>query len=181
MIQALLRLKLPALILLSAWLGYLSLATPEVQTIRLADGASTIAFPRSLEGWKVTAGEGNILARGTTRLNIIALEIETTGVPVIGPLAEYISDRHSKLWQQETDYQIRLKGELRDFGRHRAPISRAVFAGTFMGIKTRMVQHDAYLTYKGEYVRIGLRFPEFLDEYTANDQIFIANNIQLGQ
>ena len=180
--RLLLQAKLPALILLAAWLGYILLAAPSITTVRLADGVSTVAVPQSLEGWKLETSEGDKLVTGTTRLGVITLEIERTHISVNDPaLGEYISQRHSEGWKQWDDYQIRLKGEFRSFGRIWAPVARSVYDGPFLGSTVNIVQHDTYLVYKGEYVRVGMCFPEFLDQYTWVDQTFIANNLKLAQ
>lgn len=174
------RLRLLGLILLSVWLGYAVLATPGTLTFTMADGHSSITVPRSLEGWSLKPGEGTTLLSGSTRLGLFRLEVEETPVPVGGNLAAFIAERHTELWKIHDDYQVRLKGEIRPFGHHRGPTSRAVLNGELFGREVRWVQHDVYWPYHWQYVRIGFRFPEFLDNYFGADRYFIANNIKLA-
>lgn len=174
------RLRLLGLTLLAVWLGYMVLATPGTLTFQMADGHSSITVPDSLEGWSLKAGEGTVLMSGSTRLGLFNLEVEETPVPVGGNLASFIADRHSELWNTNDEYQVRLKGEIRPFGRHRGPTSRAVFDEKLFFTTVRWVQHDVYWPYHWQYVRVGFRYPEFLDNYFGADRYFIANNINLA-
>jgi hypothetical protein len=173
------RYKLPLLILLAAWLGYLVLATPGTVTVQLPNNKGSVTMPRSLEGWQLTPGHGDFLLSGHTRMGLMQLQIEETNIPVGGNLAAYITERHNTGWKVEHDYQVRLKGELRAFGSYRLPVGRAVLDGKFLGRKVRMVQYDAYMQSDWKYVRVGFTFPEFLDDYLTPDQLFLADNIKL--
>lgn len=174
------RLRLPIMIVLALWLGYMVLASPDTITFTMSDGTSTVTVPRSLEGWSLEPGEGDTLLTGSTRLGLFHLEVETTPIPVGGNLAALIAERHTELWKQHDDYQVRLKGELKPFGHHRAPTSRAVYDDKFLWTTTRWVRHDVYWRYNWQYVRVGFRFPEFLDNYFGADQYYIANNVNLA-
>lgn len=174
------RLRLPLFIVLALWLGFLVEATPGTATYRLTDGSS-VTLPRSLEGWHLEPGEGDMLLHGGTRFGTMELEIEKTHVPVGANLSAYIAERHTKLFAANDDYQIRLKGELKPFGPNQLPTSHAVYNGKFLGLfTTRYAQHDVYLPYKWSYVRVGLYYPEFLDDYMTPDTLFLANNLKLA-
>ncbi|HWI63747.1 MAG TPA: hypothetical protein VNT75_18075 [Symbiobacteriaceae bacterium] len=161
------------------WLGYLVLATPEITVFQLAGDRGYIGVPASLEGWSLAEGSGDLLVQGHTRLGLMTLEVERTGVPLDGALTAYISQRHARLFLDHDDYQVRLKGEYQPFGIHHVPTARAVYDGELLGLKVRMVQHDAYWLLDERYVRIGMRFPEFLDRYFWADQYFIATYLNL--
>lgn len=174
------RVRLPLLLLLTVWIGYALLATPGKTTIALAGGKGTLTVPRSLEGWRVAPGQDEMLATGKTRFGLMQVQVQQTPVPVGGDLAAYIADRQALDWKLTHDYQVRLKGELRPFGAMRVPVSRAVYDGTLLGMKVRMVQYDAYMRSDWRYVRVGFTFPEFLDDYFAADQEYIALNVKLA-
>jgi hypothetical protein len=167
------------LLLLAVWIGYALLATPGTTTIALAGGKGTLTVPRSLEGWQVAPGTDDMLATGKTRLGLMQLQVQQTKVPVGGDLAAYIAERQALDWKLTHDYQVRLKGELRPFGAYRVPVARAVYDGTLLGLKVRMVQYDAYMRSDWRYVRVGFTFPEFLDDFLTPDQEYIALNVKL--
>jgi hypothetical protein len=175
------RLRLPLAVLLAVFLGYLILRTPGTLTVTMADGVSTATVPRGLEGWHLTPGQDSVLLKGGTRLGLISLQVETTNVPKDGNLQAYIADRQHDAWLAQENYQPRLKGELRTWGEDRAPVARAVYDGKFLGFQTRMVQHDVYWPYQWQYVRIGLTFPEFLDDYMGPDQYFLATHLTFAK
>lgn len=174
-------LRLLLLALTAVWLGYLSLSAPGITVLQLSGNLGYFAVPKSLEGWQLTEGTGDMVARGRTRLGLMHLELERTPVSIGDNLAVYVAERHGRLFLAHDDYQIRLRGELQPFGIHQAPAARATYNGRLLGAGIRMVQHDAYWQLQGNYLRVGMTFPEFLDRYFWADQYFIANYLNLAQ
>ncbi|HYF95766.1 MAG TPA: hypothetical protein VD969_26415 [Symbiobacteriaceae bacterium] len=177
--------RLLLLVVAAGVIGFLAEATPGITVFQLQGNLGYIAVPRSLEGWQLTPGPGDVLVQGRTRLGLMELELEKTNVPIRDDLVPdnltaYIAGRHSCLFQAHEGYQARLHGEYQPFGIHRVPTARAVYDAKLLGLPVRMVQHDAYWQLQSQYVRVGMRFPEFLDRYFWPDQYFIANYLNLA-
>jgi hypothetical protein len=175
------KLRLPLVLVLAISLGYLVESTPKSLVVPMNDGAGTVTVPRSLEGWRLKPGQGDLLLSGGTRLGLMKLQIATTGVTDAAVLGSYIADRQQADFLAHENYQTRLKGEIRTWGDQRMPVARAVYDGKFLGVTTRFVQHDVFLPYRGQYVRVGLTFPEFLDNYLGPDQYFLATHLTFAQ
>ncbi len=180
--------RVPPLVRLCVWLivavvlGFVVEKTPGMRTFELPEGRGTIAVPDSLEGWSLERGEGDVLLRGATRLNLMEMEVVKVPAKSEEDLLAYIRDRHDRLWREKEDYQPRLKGEVRRFGLVPVPKGFAVYDDRlpWLPVTVRYVLEDAYFRQRGEYLRITLRYPEPVASYVEIDEYIIAGQLKLA-
>jgi hypothetical protein len=173
--------RLPVLLILVVLLGCLVEDQPGAAVFHLADAKGTIAVPTSLEGWQLRNGAGNIIATGHTRLHLAELEMERTTLSARCDLGVAVTDRHREAALAHTNYIVERRGEFTRIGEMRLPTSRATYDVTVLGQKVRMVQEDLYFLMEHQWVRLGLRFPAFLEPYFWTDIQFIVSHVRLAQ
>lgn len=173
-------LRLLGLIGLSFWLAALILPDPALEQISLEEPDITIALPKNLEGWKLVQGEGDLLLRGDSRLDLMELEIERVPVGAKGDLFQSIERRHQQIRQGKEEYAVIFRGEDWRFGNQKLQAYRARYRDRVLGLPIRGLvwQHDVYWPYQGGYLRIGMRYPDIAANYVEPTKYMIAASLR---
>ncbi len=164
-------------------LGLVVQQDPGQQTLTITEKGVSITVPRSLEGWHVEQGKGDVLATAATRLGTMSVEMVEVPVTSEEQLAAYMKERHLSFSQGKPDYIVWHEGLDYKFGLRYALAYKATYTDRFLGlpIDAEYWQQDVYWPYKDHYVRIGLRYPDFLARYIEPDRMFIAAGIKLAK
>lgn len=177
-------LRFPVFLLVALVLGLLVEKTPGIMTVQLPDNSGSIAVPDSLEGWKITPGEGDVLLTGSTRFNLQSMELVRTHVPAdSAALKIYIKERHDQLWKETDEYQWRLHGEVRRFaGSVPVPTGLGVHKAPLLGRfgDTAYWIHDLYFPHEGQWTRLTMSYPELLQRYVSVDHMIIGPHVRLN-
>jgi len=173
---------LVSLILVAAALGNLVLRSPGHTTLGLPDKGIEVKVPANLEGWRLTPGTGELLVMGSTRLGLVSLEIAEVQVPAKADISAFMAQRHAEFKRGKQDYVVWYEGEDFRFGRRYAPTYKATYRDRLprLALHVEFWQYDVYWPYKDHFVRIGMRYPDFMSRYVEPDKMLIAAGIWLA-
>lgn len=172
--------KLALFLILAVWLGSVVQRLPERFTVSLPDQGVTVSVPKNLEGWVLEPGEGDLLVKGHTGTGLVSLEIVKVPATREEEVQRYMEKRHKELRPGKEEYVVWHQGIDSKFGQRRAQTYKATYQGPIWGpFKGEIWQYDSYWPHRGQYVRISMRYPNFLLNYIQPDKAFIASHIQL--
>lgn len=174
------RLRPLLLIGLSIWLGSLVLSSPGLERITLEEPGITVALPKNLEGWRLDQGEGDLLLRGDTRLQIMELEIEKVIILPGENLADWVERRHQELLRGKEEFAVTFRGEDWRFGNKKMQAYRARYRDRILSLPLRGVvwQHDVYWPYQGGFLRVGMRYPDIASNYVEPTKYMLAASLR---
>lgn len=183
MVRSLPYLRVIVLTVLAAWLGYLVERDPGQTTLTIPEKGIAVTVPQSLEGWQLQQGEGAVLVTGHTRMRTISVELVDVPAKSKEDLAAYMQERHSQFKQGKDTYIVWHEGTDYKFGNRYAMAYKATYRDRFLGlpVTAEYWQHDVYWPYKDRFVRIGMRYPEFLARYVEPDKIMLGAGLKLAK
>lgn len=175
-------IRLGLLILLSLGLGYIVQRDPSQHTLTLPEKGISVTLPDGLEGWVLAPGEGDVLVTGHTHLNLFSLEIaEVTATAT--EIDAYMEQRSAVVRIGKDSYKAWHIGTDSRFGRRVAPTYKATYQERLAHLPFR-VEHwiyESYWPYRGHYVRISMRYPDFLTRYVEPDKYMLAAGLKLDK
>lgn len=167
---------------LSVWFGYVAMADPAVMTLAVPERDLSLVLPVTPEGWRAEPSEGDQLLRASTRLRLATLEVVDTGLAVSGDLGALMAERAAAtratfrnhiIWEQGAE---RFAG-----GLHQSVKWTARQPLAFLPLTVEYWSLDYYIPHQETYLRLTLRYPNFMWRYFRPDRMVIGSSLRLAR
>lgn len=173
-------LRFGLLVALALVLGRIVLADPGLQTIAVPERQLSITLPESLEGWKAVPGTGNLILTAATRLSLATLEIVDTELPAEGDIRAFTAERLRTIRANGArGYLLWEEGPER-YGPMTYHAAKWTALAPLGPLSVTYWSLDHYIVHNGSYLRMTLRYPDFMWRYFRPDRWMIGGSLELG-